>query len=71
MSPDDEELVERYVRYPESLSGHDRDRVGSLLRTDTTARQIADFYRRFYDELDAVEGPDDSGDQRPGNSGRA
>jgi hypothetical protein len=57
MSPRDEEIVERYIRYPESLSDKDREDVAGLLRTDPTARRIADYYRRFYDELDAINGP--------------
>jgi hypothetical protein len=66
MSPRDEEIVERYVRYPESLSQPDRDRVAGLLRTDTTARRLADFYRRFYDQLDAVEGRLEGDDEHRG-----
>jgi hypothetical protein len=66
MSPHDEEIVERYVRYPESLSPQDRDRVAALLRTDATARRIAEFYRRFYDQLDAVEGRLEGDDEQRG-----
>ncbi len=57
MSPRDEETVERYVRYPETLSERDRLRVADMLRADPVARRVAAFYRSFYDELDALEPP--------------
>lgn len=57
MSPKDEETVERYVRFPQTLTEGERARVAGLLRADPVARRIAAFYRTFYDELDALESP--------------
>ena len=57
MSPRDEETVERYIRYPETLSETEKLRVGDLLRADPVARRLAAFYRSFYDELDALKPP--------------
>ena len=59
MSPHDEETVERYVRYPETLSEAERLRVADMLRADTVARRLAAFYRSFYDELDGLAPPAD------------
>jgi hypothetical protein len=55
MSPRDEEAVERYVRYPDTLSDAERVHVADLLRSDPTARRLAAFYRSFYDELDQLD----------------
>jgi len=54
MSPRDEESVERYVRFPETLSEAERARIADLLRDDPVARRLAAFYRGFYDELERV-----------------
>ena len=63
MLPRDEETVERYVRYPETLSEAERARIALLLRSDRTARHLAAFYRGFYGELDHVnERPADEDD---------
>jgi hypothetical protein len=55
MSPPDEEVIERYIRYPDTLSAADRARAAELLRADPTARRLAAYYRGFYDELDALD----------------
>ena len=55
MSPRDEEVIERYIRFPDTLSAEDRERASELLRSDPTARRLAAFYRGYYDELDALD----------------
>lgn len=57
MSPHMEEAIERYVRYRTSLTADERDAVVRLLEGDATARRLAEFYRSFYADLDALPGP--------------
>lgn len=49
-----EHMIERYVRYPESLSEEERRDVEEALQEDKLLRDIADFYRAFYEELDTL-----------------
>ncbi len=51
----DEQLIERYVRWPETLSSDLRATIQTHLAVDDVARATADFYRQFYEELDAQE----------------
>ena len=49
-----EHTIERYVRYPESFSEAERQAVEEAIRKDKLLRDIADFYRAFYEELDTL-----------------
>lgn len=51
----DEDMIERYVRYPDSLTEDARQRVRQFLAKNELAAEIAHFYRSFYEELDALE----------------
>ena len=46
-----EDLIERYVGYPDSLGQDVRCLVEAKLATDGAARQIAEFYREYYAQL--------------------
>lgn len=50
-----EELLERYVRYPQTLSEKERSEVQALLEESELARQIVAFYEDYYSELDELE----------------
>lgn len=56
VKPIDEQLIERYVRWPETLSSDLRETILSHLVEDDAARATADFYRQFYEALDEQEG---------------
>lgn len=45
-----EDLIERFVAFPESLGETVRERVAAALQADRAAREIADFYRAYYKE---------------------
>lgn len=45
-----EDLIERFVAFPESLGETIRERVAAALQADRAAREIADFYRAYYKE---------------------
>ena len=62
MSPHMEETVERFVRYPNTLTPNERTEVAHLIEVDLTARRLASFYCSFYLELDAPRGHADSDD---------
>lgn len=49
-----EHVIERYVRYPETLPATLREAVEAHLRQSPKLAKIADFYRDFYRELDAT-----------------
>lgn len=46
-----EELIEKYVAYPDSLDEKCRRLVEHTIRINRSARMIADFYRAYYAEL--------------------
>lgn len=52
----DEKLIERYIRYPETLSEAERKEVETQIRESEKGQRIAAFYREYYEELDALEG---------------
>jgi hypothetical protein len=54
MTPSQEALIERYVRFPTSLTEREHRLAADLLARDTVAREIAAYYRAFYEELDEV-----------------
>ena len=56
MSPDDEDALERFVRFPATLSAAERVRVADLLRGSAAARELAAFFRSFYEVLDELDG---------------
>ena len=64
MTPLDEDLIERYVRFPSSLKAKDCRAAERLLRTSAAARELAEFFRSFYAELDELE-QDDPADAPP------
>jgi hypothetical protein len=68
MSPMEELAVERFVRYPNTLSEEERAAVERLLRTDPVAREVAQFFRSYYAEFDDLfdEEGEDSTQEPPG-----
>lgn len=60
-----EDLIERYVGFPESLTDHVRERIATALRVDRAARDTADFYREYYRQLRG----ETSGENRPSSEG--
>ena len=70
MSPSDELAVERFIRYPDTLSSEERAAVERLLRTDPVAREVAHFFRSFYAELDALTDEEGSSRELPPGSSR-
>lgn len=65
MNPDNEEAIERLVRFPEALSPREREEIEALIRTDPVARELAAFFRSYYDELDDLPEGDPSGEPPP------
>lgn len=53
-----EALIERYIAFPESLDPQTRSRIEAEIRNDRAAREIAEFYRSYYDELRRGAPPD-------------
>lgn len=51
----DEEMIERYVRYPDTLSEEAHAEVEAFIDENELARQIADFYREYYSELNDTD----------------
>ena len=60
----DEALIERYVRFRDTLSALDVERAERLVARSRAARKLVDFFRDFYAELDDLE----SHASRPGSS---
>jgi hypothetical protein len=56
MSPQYESVIERFVRYPNTLLPHEYRAASRLVASDPIARRLADFYREFYDSLASVQG---------------
>lgn len=50
----DEEMLERYVRYPQTLSEEEHHTVQALLEESELAQQIVEFYQDYYSELDEL-----------------
>lgn len=55
MPPLDEDLIERYVRFPGTLTPSARSAAEELLRSDAAARDLATFFYTFYEELDELD----------------
>lgn len=51
----DEEMLERYVRYPQTLSEEEYSKVQALLKESELAQQIVAFYQDYYSELDELD----------------
>lgn len=51
----DEEMLERYVRYPQTLSEEEYHTVQALLEESELAQQIVEFYQDYYSELDELD----------------
>ena len=51
----DEHLIEVFVRYPEQLDEDTRQAISVHIATSRPACAIAQFYREFYQELDAID----------------
>lgn len=49
-----EEDLERYVRFPETLTPEMRQVIESQLEIDPEMKRVVSFYRAFYEELDAL-----------------
>ncbi len=52
-----EEQIERYVRYPHSLSPEEQRDIEAAIQSSDLVRQIAAFYEEFYAELDQGQLP--------------
>ena len=48
----DEHMIERYVRYPDTLSEEAQRSIEAYVQQDASAQTLAEFYRSFYQELD-------------------
>lgn len=66
MSPSLEDAIERFVRYPDTLRPEERTGLARLIEEDVTARDLAEFYRSFYADLDGVPNGDGSGEPTSG-----
>ena len=53
----DETQIEKFVRYPHTLSQKELDDVQQLIESNELARELAEFYRSFYSELDLINRP--------------
>ena len=51
----DEALIERFVRFPETLDGTTLEAVGASVETYKKEQAIEKFYRQFYEEFDKLE----------------
>lgn len=49
-----DEVIERYVRFPETLTPELRHEIADLVERSEEARSIADFYRQCYARLDRL-----------------
>jgi len=49
-----EEMIERYVRYPDSLDAETVQRVEALIETDDAVRSVARYYYEYYEQLDEI-----------------
>lgn len=52
-----EEEIERFVRFPDTLSDEEAERIQSAIAEDKELRQLADWFADFYHELDALALP--------------
>lgn len=50
----DEALIERYVRFRDTLTNRDIDRAERLLQTSAAAQGLAEFFQSFYREYDSL-----------------
>lgn len=48
------DLIERFVRYPETLSQDQRKMIECVLKTRPTASALELYYREFYKEVDRL-----------------
>ncbi|MEM6334918.1 MAG: hypothetical protein AAF752_00025 [Bacteroidota bacterium] len=46
--------IERYVRFPDTLTADRRSRIAKLIETDPATRSIYDYYVSYYADLDAA-----------------
>lgn len=46
-----EDLIERYVGFPETLDEEQHALIEARIAADARCRRIADFYRAYYAEL--------------------
>jgi len=49
-----EEDIERFVRFPDTLTEDERNRIQSAIADNKELRQLADWFAGFYEELDAL-----------------
>lgn len=65
----DEALIERYVRFQSVLTEQEMEEAKRLLQTSSAARNLADFFRDFYEDLDALGEPPEPPPQGDPQSG--
>lgn len=53
----DDELIERYIRFPQTLSAELRETIEQCLEQDERVREQAEFYRDFYEQFDRTDEP--------------
>src|SRR5690606_38973600 len=63
-----EELIEKYVGFPDSLTSDDRARIAQAIRADAAAQKVADFYREYYRRLRGSDHDDNHEDDGGGNA---
>jgi hypothetical protein len=68
MPPLDEDLIERFVRFPGTLTPSARAAAEELLRSDAAARELAAFFRTFYEELDELDREGETEERPPNDS---
>lgn len=51
-----EQLIERFVRFPDTLDNMTQEVVGACVEKHKKEMAIARFYRQFYKEYDKLEG---------------
>jgi len=49
-----EEHIERFIRYPESLSDTEKDHIASAISEDAELRHLAEWFADFYGEFDSL-----------------
>ena len=49
-----EEHIERYGRYPDTLSDEQKEQIKLAISEDPELRQLADWFKDYYEELDSL-----------------
>lgn len=49
-----EDHIERYVRFPDTLTAEQKDQITKAITENTELRELADWFKDFYEELDSL-----------------